>query len=87
MKNWENTRNSFVNDHLAKELVDHNIRLNALKKIEKVFSEKFPELLGDENVFQNISKIYIMKLYECFKGLRLNGAEKSVFNGLYKFCK
>ena len=87
MKNWKKAKLAYVKGHLAKNLADHSIRLNALKKIEGVFAEKFPEPLKDDNIFKNISKRYLVKLYECLKGYALNAAEKSVFSGLYKFSK
>lgn len=87
MKNWKQSKDAYIKDHLRKELTKPEIRLNALKAIEKIFRETYDEPLRDENVFQNISKTYLMKLYECLKGRVLNGAEKSVFNGLYKFSK
>lgn len=87
MKSWKQAREIYIKDHMAKNLADHSIRLNALKRIEEIFSEKFSEPLYDKEVFQNVSKTYLMKLYECLKGYRLNSAEKSVFTGLYKFSK
>ena len=87
MKNWKQAKDSYVKDHIARHLAKPEIRLYALKAIEKTFKEKFPEPLKDENVFMNISKVYLMKLYECLKGSSLNDAEKSVFTGLYKFSK
>lgn len=85
MKNWKQAKGAYIKDHLAKKLAEHSIRLNALKKIEKVFAERFPLPMSDNEVFRNISKRYFFKLYECLKGTLLNGAEKSVINGLYKF--
>lgn len=87
MKNWKQTKQMYIKDHLTKTIKQPGRRLNALKAIEKVFKEKFHEMLKDENVFQHISKMYLIKLYECLKGRGVNGAEKSVFNGLYKFSK
>ncbi|MES2430947.1 MAG: hypothetical protein V4556_08420 [Bacteroidota bacterium] len=87
MKTWDKAKDAYKKDHLTKQLANHKIRLSALAAIEKVFKEKFVVVLKDENVFININKIYLMKLYECLKGKSLNGAEKSVFNGLYKFSK
>lgn len=85
MKNWKQAKELYLKDHLSKSLEQPERRVNALAAIEKVFKEKFPELLADDNVFVNINKEYLMKLYECLKGTSLNNAEKSVFNGLYKF--
>lgn len=85
MANWKEAKKKYIAAHLAKKLADHSVRLNALKKIEQVFAEQFSQPLLDENLFTNISKPYLTKLYECLKGSRLNGAEQSVFTGLYKF--
>lgn len=87
MKNWMQATNGYIKDHLSKKLEQPERRLNALIAIEKIFREKFPELLKDEDVFINISKMYFLKLYECLKGSSLSSAEKSVINGLYKFSK
>lgn len=85
MKNWQQAKEAYVNYHLSKTIEQPERRLNALVAIEKVFSEQFPELFEDEEVFINIKKMYLLKLYECLKGTSINGAEKSVINGLYKF--
>lgn len=87
MKNWKQSKYAYTKNHMSKQLAKPELRLNALKAIEKIFRETYAEPLRDQNVFQNISKTYLMKLYECLKGRVLNGAEKSVFNGLYKFSK
>jgi hypothetical protein len=85
MKNWEQAKEFYTKDHLVKSLEHPERRLNALKAIEKTFKEKFPELLNDDDVFMNITKMYFLKLYQCLKGSSLSGAEKSVIAGLYKF--
>lgn len=87
MKNWNQAKAAYIKDHLSKTLEQPERRLNALSAIEKTFRNKFPELLVDESIFQNISKMYLLKLYECMKGNDLSSAEKSVFTGLYKFAK
>jgi hypothetical protein len=86
MKNWKQAKAIYIEAHLAKPLANHAIRLNALSKIESTFAEKFPAPLADKNVFQNISKTYLIMLYELLKGKALNGAETAVFNGLYKYA-
>ena len=85
MKNWKQTKEEYIKDHLSKKMAQPERRINALNAIERTFQEKFPELLDDKNVFENISKMYFIKLYECLKGRSLNGAENSVITGLYKF--
>lgn len=85
MKNWKQAKEAYIKDHLTKTLDQPERRLNALAAIEKVFSQKFPELLKDDQVFTNIKKMYLVKLYECLKGTTASSAEKSVITGLYKF--
>ena len=85
MRNWKQAKEAYIKDHLSKTLAQPERRLNALKAIEHVFSQQFPELLADNKVFINIKEMYLIKLYECLKGTSLSSAEKSVFNGLYKF--
>lgn len=87
MKDWKQAKTAYINDHLKKSLVQPGRRLSALNAIEKTFKEKFNELLNDENVFQNIGEMYLLKLYECMKGKNLSAAEKSVIAGLYKFSR
>ncbi len=87
MRNWKQSRELYVNNHLSQQLANPERRLNALKVIERIFKVKYPQPLLDENIFSNISKVYLLKLYECLKEKPLTGAEKSVFNGLYKFAK
>lgn len=85
MKNWTQVAQAYKEDHLSKPLADAERRLSALSAIERVFTMKFPELLKDPAVFVNVTKPYLVKLYECLKGSPLSDAEKSVINGLYKF--
>jgi hypothetical protein len=85
MKNWPQAKEAYIKDHLSKALEYPERRLDALKAIEKTFQEKFPELINDRNLFENIKKVYFLKLYECLKGSPLSGAENSVITGLYKF--
>lgn len=84
MKNWKQAKEAYIKDHLSKTLEQPERRLKALEAIEKVFSQQFPELLEDNEVFTNIKKVYLLKLYECLKGTNVSGAEKSVINGLFK---
>lgn len=87
MKNWKQAKEAYLKDHLERAFVQPERRVSALTSIENTFKEKFIEPLKDEKVFSNVSKVYLMKIYECLKGNELSGAEKSVFNGLYKFAR
>lgn len=87
MRTFYESKAAYIADHITKPLVEPKIRLNAFKSIERVFKAKFPDALLDKELFDNINKMYFLKLYECLKGRSLSGAEKSVINGLYKFSK
>lgn len=86
MKNWKQAKQAYITDHMKKPLAAHSIRLNALKKIESVMQAHAQDLLV-ETFFRGIAKNDFLKLYEKWKGIPLNGAEKSVINGLYKFSE
>lgn len=87
MSSFDQAKAAYLLDHNAKSLAKPQLRINALSAIENCFIEKFPEALKDQRLFDNISKPYFSKLYECLKGRSLNGSESSVINGLYKFSK
>lgn len=87
MKNWEEAKKAYVKDHLSKPLKQPQRRLSALNAIEKIFQDKFPQILRDQNLFKTLSKDTFLKKYQNGKGKPLSSAEKSVINGLYNFSK
>ena len=87
MKNWKQAKDAYVQDHLSKDLVQPQRRISALRAIESRFQANHPDIINDKNVFKNINKESLISLYKKLKGKELNGAEKSVFNGLYKFSE
>lgn len=87
MSTFYKAKAAYITDHKAKPLAQPERRLNALAAMENVFKEIFPEVLQDKSLFDNITKTYFSKLYECLKGSPLSGADKSVITGLYKFSK
>ena len=87
MKTWQETKKAYIKDHLSKPLKAHNIRLSALSKIENAIKNKNAEYLKDDEIFMKFNKEAFLDFYTSLKGTHLNSAEKSVINGLYKFCK
>jgi hypothetical protein len=85
MKNWEQVKEAYIKDHEAKPLKAPAIRLNALKNIEEAIRQYNYKLLEQDMVFRKYSKEGFLDLYTKLKGKPLNGAEKSVIHGLYKF--
>lgn len=86
MKNWKQAKQKYIEDHLSKTLAQTKRRLDALKAIELLIETTRPELLKDENLFENMDKSTFLKMYEVIKKAELSSAEKSVINGLYKFA-
>ena len=41
MKNWKQSKDAYIKDHLRKKLTKPEIRLNALKNIEKIFFSQY----------------------------------------------
>ena len=87
MKTWQETTQAYIEDHLSKPLKAPNIRLGALKNIENAIKNKNTELLKSDTIFMKFTKEAFLDFYKSLKGTHLNSAEKSVINGLYKFCK
>jgi hypothetical protein len=85
MKTWNEAKNAYIKVHLSKPLKSPNIRLNALKNIEGFLNEIYKTLLKDNTIFKKYNEGAILDYYLKLKGKPLNGAEKSVIHGLYKF--
>jgi len=85
MKTYNDAKKAYVKDHLSKDLRAPQIRLNALERIESTVQKFDKELLSGSNLFIKYSKMEFSEKYELWKGYSLNGAEKSVIVGLFKF--
>jgi hypothetical protein len=87
MKTFKEAKEAYIADHIAKGLKQPERRLNALKAIEKLVSEKSPELLSGNHLFKTYQKEQFEKHYTIWKNAPLSGAEKSVLLGLFKFSR
>lgn len=87
MKTWQEAKAAYLKDHLSKPLKAPNIRIGALGNIENATTNKNPEYLKGDEIFTKFDRNAFLDFYESQKGTHLNGAEKSLINGLYKFCK
>ena len=87
MKTWQETTQLYIKDHLSKPLKAPNIRLSAMNNIENAIKNRNPEFLKSNEIFLKFNKEAFLDFYASLKGTHLNSAEKSVINGLYKFCK
>ena len=85
MKNWEQTKRAFLNDHLSKRLVFPDQKLRSLQYIESAIKRSYPLLLEDKDLFKNLTESDFIELYTSLKGRRINRFDKSVIHGLYKF--
>lgn len=86
MKSWKHTKEAYIKDHLSKPLESPSTRLNALNNIEEAITRYNYKLLDEDTVFRKYSKESFMDFYMSLKGKPMNGSEKSVINGLFKFC-
>jgi|LakMenE01Jun11ns_1017448.scaffolds.fasta_scaffold9894418_2 hypothetical protein len=87
MKNWEQTKLAFLNDHLSKNLVFPDQKLRSLNYIESAIKSSCPLLLKDKDLFKNLTENDFVDLYTSLKGRRINRYDKSVIHGHCKFSK
>lgn len=87
MKTWQEVKEAYLKDHLSNKLKTPNRRVSALNNIENAITNKNPEYLKGDEMFTKFDRNAFLDFYESLKGTHLNSAEKSVINGLYKFCK
>jgi hypothetical protein len=86
MDNWTKLKRLYVNDHKSKDyLKSPQTRLNAVERIEEIFSMYFPHILKQPKFLNQMQKDDFKKEVALKKGADLNGAEHSVINGLYQF--
>jgi hypothetical protein len=84
--NWEELKRTYIENHLSKNLSAPKIRLNALNKLEVIFKLHFREIIKDpHNLLKHNKDDFKLKVSKYKENGRLNGAEESVINGLYKF--
>ena len=87
MKNWEQTKLAFLNDHLNKRPVHPDQKLRSLHYIESAIKNSYPLLLEDKDLFKKLTESDFIELYTSLKARRINRFDKSVIHGLYKFSK
>ncbi|MDY0343371.1 MAG: hypothetical protein RBR28_07345 [Lentimicrobium sp.] len=85
MNSYNKSRQLYIADHLSKNLTQPERRLNALKAIEAVLTNKNPDLMNGAELFVKYDKTGFADQYEIWKGSAISGAEKSVIAGLFKF--
>jgi len=82
--NWNEIRISIINDLNTRKLVNPNIRINALEKLESIMKSNFKEILSDPSLLKKIDKNVFKERLAKFKpNGKLNGAESSVINNIY----
>jgi hypothetical protein len=86
MDKWKALLRLYKNDHNSKDyLAAPNIRLNAMKSIDKLMTANFKNLVEHPKILKQIDKEDLKSMLAVKKGAKLNSAEESVINGLYKF--
>jgi len=86
MDNWTKLKNLYLKDIKPKDsLAARQIRLNAMESIDKLMLINFPQLIKHPKILKQINKEEFKHMLTEKKGVRLNSAEDSVVNGLYRF--
>ena len=86
MNKWKKLMKLYENDHNSKDyLAAPQIRLNALVSIDKLMSANFQQIIEHPKILERIDKEEFKRMLANKKGAKLNSAEESVVNGLYKF--
>jgi bacillopeptidase F (M6 metalloprotease family) len=83
--NWLEIKISIKNDLLSRELIDPNIRLNALDNLEEILKSHFPDYIENpKEMFGRTDKNEIkMKIAKFKSNQILNSAESSIINEIY----
>ena len=86
MDNWTKLKRLYVDDHNLKDhLKSPQTRLNAVERIEALFSIHFPHILKQIKFLNNYKVNDFKTEVALKKGAKLSGSEQSVINGLFKF--
>lgn len=84
-QDWKKLTDAYTENHLSLGLSAPKIRLNALRRIEELLKRNMPEVIDNPTLLFSLDKSTFKYEIKEFKGIDLNGAEKSVINGLYNF--
>lgn len=83
--NWEQLKSKVRNLLISRNLSDPNIRLNALKNLDYLFSKRYPEIINNPSLLLNHKKNDLKdELAKLKSNKKLNSAESSVINNLYQ---
>ena len=85
--NWAHLKNEYISSHLSSKVKFPQVRLNALKRKEENIKKNFPDLIDPEKLKEAEKFQFKSKLTRHKKNEKLNGAEDSVINGLYKILQ
>ena len=81
---WNEIRISITNDLNTRKLVNPNIRINALERLEGIMKSHFKEILNDPSLLKKIDKnLFKEQLAKYKPNGNLSGAESSVINEIY----
>jgi hypothetical protein len=81
---WNEIKRSIIDDLSNREIVNPNIRINALERLETIMNSHFKEILADPSLLKKIDKNAFKERLAKYKtNGTLNGAESSVVNEIY----
>ncbi len=85
---WQDVKTSVREELLSRGLSDPRIRLGALESLERLLSERYPELIQQPGLIANYPKAVMVKTLAPLKeNGKLNSAEKSVLNNVYQILE
>lgn len=83
MMNWQEIKQSIIDDLNSRGLKDPSIRIRSLNNIEHLMKINLPEYIHAPDNFKSISKDDFNELLQKYKGKYLSSAEKSIVNEIY----
>ena len=84
MARWDIIKQTIIDDLNFRTLKNPSIRINAIEKIDIIVHQLYPEYLDDMDALKNSGKEVFKKQIENGKGGKLNSAEQSVINDIFR---
>ena len=84
MARWDIIKQTIIDDLNSRSLKKPSIRINAIGRMDIIVRRLYPEYLDDMDAVKNIGKEAFKKQIENGKGRKLNSAEQSVINDIFR---
>lgn len=81
--NWEELKKQVVTEYDRRQLKSE-VRYRALDKVEKFLLQYIPQVKDDMEILRSHDRQKLKNDYAHYKQAKINGAESSVINEIYK---